>query len=108
MKVAHQIGRNRFLIRLPGGEGELLYSIAGPELLDLYHAEVAPRLRGRGIAGALVQAACDYARARGARLIPSCPYVAAWFLRHPEQQDLLIATPGPGGSAAVRTPRAAH
>jgi uncharacterized protein len=91
LKVTHEIGEHRFLIRLPRGEGELLYSIAGPDLLDLHHAEVAPPLRGRGVAGELVQAACDYARAHGIRLIPSCPYIAAWFRRHPEQQDLLIA-----------------
>jgi len=94
LTVTHEPDEHRFLIRLPGGDGELLYSPAGPELLDLYHAEVAPALRGRGIAGALVQAACDYARAGGMRLMPSCPYVAAWFRRHPEQQDLLIGAPG--------------
>lgn len=91
MKVTHAMLQHRFFVRLPGGEGELLYSIAGPDLLDLHHAEVTPALRGRGVAGSLVQAACDYARANGVRLIASCPYVAAWFRRHPEQADLLLA-----------------
>jgi hypothetical protein len=94
LKVIHEILEHRFFVRLPGGEGELLYSVEGPDLLDLYHAEVSPALRGRGIAGALVQAACDYARTNGTRFIPSCPYVAAWFRRHPEQEDLLIGAPG--------------
>jgi uncharacterized protein len=91
VKVIHEVLRHRFWVRLPGGEGELLYSVEGPDLLDLYHAEVSPNLRGRGIAAALVQAACDYARASGTRLIASCPYVEAWFRSHPEQRDLLIA-----------------
>lgn len=92
LKIVHQMARHRFFVQLPGGEGELLYSVAGPDLLDLHHAEVSPNLRGRGIAGALVQAACDYARANRTRFIPSCPYVAAWFRRHPEQGDLVIET----------------
>ena len=94
MKVTHQVDEHRFLIRLPDGIGELLYSIAGPALLDLYHTEVSPRLRGRGIAGELVAAVCSYARETGSRLIPSCSYVDAWFRRHPEQQDLLLASQG--------------
>jgi predicted GNAT family acetyltransferase len=91
LKIVHQMARHPSS-SATGWEGELLYNIAGPDLLDLYHAEVSPKLRGRGIAGALVQAACDYARANRTRFIPSCPYVAAWFRRHPEQEDLVIQT----------------
>lgn len=101
MSVVHLPAERRFIIRLPGGGGELAYDLPVPGVLDLHHTEVTPALRGRGVAGRLVEEACHHARATGARLIPSCPYVAWWFRRHPEEQELLTAearaslAPGP-------------
>ena len=89
MQVMHEPGAHRFIVQLPGGQGELLYSRLSPTLLDLHHAEVSPSLRGRGVAARLVEAACDYARTSGSKLIPSCPYVAWWFRQHPDQAGLL-------------------
>jgi hypothetical protein len=45
-------------------------------------------MRGRGIAGKLVQAMAADARTQGFRIVPRCPYVASWFDRHPEEADL--------------------
>ena len=45
-------------------------------------------MRGRGIAGKLVEALIDDARSEGFKIIPSCSYVAAQFKRHPEWVDL--------------------
>ena len=89
MNVIHESASRRFVVRLSGGRGELLYTPVSPTLLDLHHAEVSPSLRGQGLAVGLVAAACDYARVNGLKLIPSCPYVAWWFQQHPEQRDLL-------------------
>ena len=88
-RVHHEPAERRFVVRLPAGSGELLYHEAGRAMLDLHHVEVAPALRGRGIAGALVAAACRHARAGGLKLIPSCPYVEWWFQHHPDCQELL-------------------
>ena len=45
-------------------------------------------MRGRGIAGQLVRALVEDARAGGFRIVPKCPYVGDWFDRHPEEADL--------------------
>jgi predicted GNAT family acetyltransferase len=58
-------------------------------VMSITHTEVAPALQGRGIAGALVQAALDHARARGLRVRPLCSYARAYMKRHPESADLL-------------------
>ena len=44
---------------------------------------------GRGVAGDLVKAALDYARAQGLRVVPACSYSAAYVQRHPEYADLV-------------------
>ncbi|HEV8150010.1 MAG TPA: GNAT family N-acetyltransferase [Gemmatimonadales bacterium] len=91
LSIRHEAAEHRFAVTLPGGEGKLLYEVRAPAVLDLHYTEVPSALRGQGIAGALVEAACEYARARELRLIPSCSYVAWWFSQHPEQRDLLHA-----------------
>lgn len=52
------------------------------------HTLVPPRLEGRGIAGQLVAALIDDARAQGFLVDPQCSYVAVQFRRHPEWADL--------------------
>lgn len=57
--------------------------------VDLFHTEVDPRLRNRGLGAVLVRAVLDDLRARGDRVIPTCPFVAAFIRRNPEYEDLL-------------------
>ena len=52
------------------------------------HTLVPPELRGRGIAGRLVDALIADAREQGFRIRPACSYVAAAFENHPEWADL--------------------
>ena len=59
------------------------------DLLVLHHTEVPLALQGQGVAGELVQAVLDWARAQGLRVRPTCSYVAAYVRRHPHTQDLL-------------------
>ncbi|WP_246396001.1 GNAT family N-acetyltransferase [Gluconacetobacter tumulisoli] len=62
--------------------------------LVLRHTEVPPALQGRGIAGRLARAVLDEARRRQVRIIPVCPFIAAYLRRHPDDADLIAAEPG--------------
>lgn len=53
------------------------------------HTEVPPAFEGKGIGNALARAALDYARSEGLRVVPRCPFIAAFIRRHPEYQDLV-------------------
>jgi len=55
----------------------------------IVHTEVAPRLNGRGIAGALVQAALDHAQAQRLKVNPACSYASAYTRRHSKTMALL-------------------
>ncbi len=45
MKVEHDAVGHRFFVRLPAGQGQLLYKVAGPGRLNFWHTEVWPSLR---------------------------------------------------------------
>jgi len=50
---------------------------------------VPKKLEGRGVGSKLIRAALDSARDRGLKVIPICPFVKAFIVRHPEYQALV-------------------
>lgn len=86
--VHHDPDTRRVHARVEGHEAELRYSLRdGRMVID--HTGVPDAIGGRGIAGILVKAALDLARARGWRVVPACSYAAAYIQRHPEYADLI-------------------
>jgi len=57
--------------------------------LLIKHTEIDPRFEGKGFAGALVRHILEDARAQNRKVIPICPYAAAYVKRHPEYRDLI-------------------
>lgn len=53
------------------------------------HTEIDPSFGGRGLGGVLAGAALDAARAQGVKVVPLCPFIAAYIDKHPEQADLV-------------------
>ena len=88
--VRHEPAALRWVAEVDGGEAELAYE-ARDGVLDLQHTLVPHASRGAGVAAALVQAAVDHARTEGVRLVPTCPYVAAWLARHRDARDVFEA-----------------
>ncbi|HEU0051637.1 MAG TPA: GNAT family N-acetyltransferase, partial [Longimicrobium sp.] len=80
--------QERFELR-DGAETALLTYHRDDDVFYILHTEVPPALEGRGIAGRLVRAALDHARAGGMRVVPFCPYAKTWIRRHAEYQDLV-------------------
>jgi hypothetical protein len=58
-------------------------------VVTFLHTEVPEALRGRGSAKELVKGALEDVRARGEKIVPRCPFVAAYVKKHPEVQDLV-------------------
>ena len=57
-------------------------------MLTILHTEVPKELNGQGIGSALVRGLLDQARAQGLKVMPLCPFVAAYMDKHPEYADL--------------------
>jgi predicted GNAT family acetyltransferase len=56
------------------------------------HTEIDDAFEGKGIGSVLARAALDDARASGRRIVPRCPFIAAYIERHAEYADLVDAT----------------
>lgn len=72
------------------GEAQLVFSTRGPGRVSADHTEAPDSLRGTGAALKLVEHMVDEARARGFKIEPRCPYVAAQLKRHPEWNDVFV------------------
>jgi predicted GNAT family acetyltransferase len=68
--------------------GWIQYTRAG-DVVTLVHTDVDPAFEGRGLGSVLVAGTLDDVRARGKRIRPLCPFVAAYLRRHPEYADLV-------------------
>lgn len=63
---------------------EIDFPVTGAGVQTITHTFTDDSLRGRGIAGELVQAAIDAIHKNGNRIAATCSYAQAWLERHPD------------------------
>ena len=78
----------RFELETEGHTASLYYKLE-PGVITLVHTEVPPELGGRGIGSALARGVLEAIRARGLKVVASCPFVAGYMGKHPEFNDLV-------------------
>ena len=86
--VVDNAARSRFELTEQGLIAFADYRRHGDRLV-IPHVEAPPPLRGTGTAGRLMTGVFDLIRAQGLKVVPKCPYAAAFIQRHPEYQDLM-------------------
>ena len=79
---------SRFEMEVEGGLAFVTYR-RGDRTIVLNHAEVPRELEGRGIGSRLVKATLEAIRSEGRKVVPRCPFIAAYIRRYPEFADLL-------------------
>lgn len=87
--------RGRYEARIEGHAeaGELDWYRRGDGARVAHHTEVPKSLRGRGIAGALVDRLVEDARKDGFRIVPKCPFVRSRFDDAGERWADVLAEP---------------
>lgn len=81
--------RHRFEIDLGDGSFAFAeYTLPAGKIM-FTHTEVPEGHEGHGIGTALIRFALDAARERGLKVIPICPFFAAYMQKHAAVQDLL-------------------
>ena len=68
---------------------EMVYTWAGKERFIVEHTEVDESLEGKGVGKQLVHHVVEFARTKGVKLIPLCPFTKAVIDRTPAYQDVL-------------------
>ncbi len=56
---------------------------------DIHHTFIDPDKRGRGLGKVMMAGVLGHVRAAGMHVVPTCPFVRAYFDQHPDEQDLL-------------------
>lgn len=58
-------------------------------VMELVETYTPPQHRGKGVAKALVRKAVEDARRKGLKIVPICSYSVYYFIKHPEERDVL-------------------
>jgi predicted GNAT family acetyltransferase len=80
---------HRYELVVDGVTAYVLYR-RQPGVITFIHTEVPKALGGRGVGSRLARHVLDTARAEGMKVVPTCPFIAAWMKKHPEYDDLRL------------------
>jgi uncharacterized protein len=79
-----QVTRSRFEIEEGEQVAYLEFDADSQGWMTIWHTEVPPSMRGRGVASELAQTAFEYARQHHFRVDVICPLAADFLSKHPE------------------------
>ena len=69
----------------------MTYAMADDKTMVIEHTIVEEALEGHGIARKLVDAGVQFAREKGYKIIPQCPYASSVFKKVPEYKDVIAS-----------------
>lgn len=83
--------KDRILLKDAGGKtvAEVDFPENADGVPEITHTFVDSSLRGRGIAGKLMEKTAAKLRRDGKKAVATCSYAVGWFQKHPEENDVL-------------------
>lgn len=88
--LQHEPQENRYAMYVGGELASVVdYRVKGKQI-SFHHTYTAPHMRGKGLAGKIVEFAVDdVEQTTDYQIVPMCWYVGLWFDEHPERSELL-------------------
>lgn len=80
---------SRYVISVDGVQAGLTAYVDHGDQRIFYHTEIGAEFGGRGLASRLIPAALTDTRDQGRRVVPVCPFVAAYVQKHHDFDDIL-------------------
>lgn len=86
---------HRFELQIEGSEevAAAYYRLEGDRVV-LTHTMVPKRFSGQGLGSRLARGTFDAIRSSGGKAVLICPFMAAFYARHPEYADIVVAEGG--------------
>ena len=82
--------KGTFYIEVEGKqEAMMTFDFAGQDKIIIDHTEVNPGNEGKGFGKKMVTKAVEFAREKGIKIIPLCPFAKKVFDKTPEFRDVL-------------------
>ncbi|WP_233558958.1 GNAT family N-acetyltransferase [Micromonospora radicis] len=91
MLVEENPAKHRYEILVDDALAGFTQYLPRAEVLIFTHTEVDPAFQNMGVGSALIRGALDQVRAQGQRVVPQCPFMAAFIEHHPEYADLVTS-----------------
>ena len=88
MTLTRNSDKNQFEAVKDGQTAVAQYRLDGDQM-TITHIIVPPAIEGQGVGSALAKLAIQTAREESLTIVPQCPFMAAYFRRHPDNDDLL-------------------
>ena len=73
-----------------GDHVAVAYYTLTPGVITFTHTEVPSALSGQGIGSKLARGALEQVRGRGLKVVPKCPFIAAFIAKNAEFADLVV------------------
>lgn len=82
--------KGAFYIEIEGiQEAMMTFVYAGEDKIIIDHTEVNPGNEGKGFGKKMVTKAVEFAREKGIKIVPLCPFVKSFFDKTSEFRDVL-------------------
>ena len=87
--VVHNPDEFRYEIHVDGKVAGVTQYRETPDAWDFVHTEIDDAYEGHGLGGHLARGALDDVRAKGHKVIATCPFIKGWIAKHEDYQALL-------------------
>ncbi|WP_433533461.1 GNAT family N-acetyltransferase [Micromonospora sp. CA-263727] len=91
MLVEENPAKHRFEILVDNALAGFTAYLPRGEVLVFTHTEVDSAFQNMGVGSALMRGTLDQVRAQGGRVVPQCPFMAAFIERHPDYAGLVTS-----------------
>jgi predicted GNAT family acetyltransferase len=90
IEVQDDPARHRFELLVDGAPAGLAdYRVRDGGIVVVTHSEVDRRFRGQGLGNELARRTLDQLRERGVKVVPACPFFAAYVAEHHDYDDII-------------------